>query len=508
MKREMAMMGFQMSIVSALAVAIFWAFTTAEAEDAAPREFKPTHESLVRYGVPDWYKDAKFGIYLHWGLNCVPAYHGQYGGAMYKKNDKAQKGKLSVQEYHIKTYGPLNKFGFKDFIPMFKMEKFDPEYYGDLAKKVGAGYWLQLGVHHGGFAMYDSKNFTFNSFRMGPKRDVVAEIFAAMRKRGIHVGISTHIGRHWRYREFSPEYDDWDPKYEALYGHRRGPNDPPRTEDAEKWEDEHRYIIDKYKPDYIFIDGGIVDANRYSDMFIKALYRVTAYYYTRSRAWGKGVVLTWKRKAMKPDEAVRDMENLRDINKDFPGIAPYKWQIHTSLVGWFYTKGCEDRRIDAERYIRLLMEVVSRNGNLLLGITAKSDGTLTKNQIDTLDGIGKWLKVNGEGVYGTVPWKTHGSGVFSQAAGSADRGQRVEKDAVRFTAKGNAVYAFVGAWPANGKVEVKGLTKELFGGNAASVTMLGSPEPLKWKFNGDGLEVTLPSKKPCEAVWTLKVERE
>jgi len=482
------------------------ALTACGKAEASPNATDPTHESLVaKYKVPDWYGNAKFGLYLHWGLNCVPAYHGQYGGAMYKKDGKGKHGKLPIQEYHIKTYGTLDKFGFKDFIPMFKMEKFDPEYYGDLVQKTGARYWLELGVHHGGFAMYDSRNFTFNSVKMGPHRDVVAEIFSAMRKRKIPVGISTHIGRHWRYREFSPEYDNWDPKYEALYGHRRNSDDPPRPEDWEKWEDEHRYIIDKYKPDYIFTDGGITDASRYTNAFIKALYRVTDYYYTQGQNWGKQVVLSWKRGAMKPDEALRDMENLRHLNEEYPGIVPYKWQVHTPLVGWFYTKGCEEKVLNPDRYIRLLLEVVSRNGNLLLGITPKSDGTLTENQVEVLDGIGKWMKVNGEGIYGTTPWKIHGIGGFSQAAGSAPEGERIGKDSVRFTAKGNAVYAFIGSWPANGKVDIKGLTADRVGRKVKSVTMLGCPEPLKWKFADDGLEVALPAEKPCNWIWAVKL---
>jgi len=492
-----------------LAFATALAGSMASEVKAATREttFTPTHESLATYGKPEWFENAKFGMYMVWGLNCVPAYHGQYGGAMYKKGKKGKHGKLAVQEYHIKTYGPLNEFGFKEFIPMFKMENFEPEFYGDLAQKAGARYWLQIGVHHGGYALYDSKNFPFNSVKMGPHRDTVAEVFTTMRKRGIPVGISTHIGRHWCYREFSPEYDDWDPKYEALYGHRRKVDDPPRPEDALKWEDEHRYIIDKYKPDYIFIDGGIVDANRYdSDLFINALYRATAYYYTQSRTWGKDVVLSWKRNAMKPDEALSDMENLRHINEEHPGIVPFKWQIHTPLAGWFYTKECEEKVLAPSRYLRLLIEVVSRNGNLLLGIAPKSDGSLPKNQIDALDGIGDWLKINGEGIFDTTPWKVHGYGSFSQAAGSAIKDKQVSKnDAVRFTAKGNAVYAFFGFWPQQGNLEIKGLTAERLGKDIKSVSMLGSSEPLKWKFSTDGLEVTLPAKKPCEDLWTIKV---
>jgi alpha-L-fucosidase len=472
--------------------------------------YEPNHESLTRYGVPEWFDNAKLGLYLHFGLNSVPAMSGQYASQMYwtaKEQDseavRAKNG--AIRKHHEETHGSLGEFGYKDFIPMLGLEEFDADYYADLAVRCGARYFLELGVHHGGFAMFDSTHFPFNVAQMGPKRDVVGEMFAACRERGLKVGISTHIGRHWRYYTFRPEYDTWDPQYEGLYGRRRADNEPPVQADWEKWEATHREIISKYQPDYIFTDGGINDANRYTDGFIKALYTITAQFYSESQSWGDdGVVLTQKRHAMKHDEAVTDSESLAHINAEHEGILPFKWQLHTPLTGWHYVKKDESRTVNVGDYLRLLAEVISRNGNLLIGITCRPTGILPENQIGALDEIEAWMKVNSEAVHDTAVWQVHGGGVFCRRW--LPRGTKEDIDAVRFTTKGDAIYAFIGAETAGSELIIDELTGERLGEKTiAAVELLGASEPLGWKHGANGLSVTVPAILPSRHVAALKI---
>ncbi len=206
----------------------------ARAGDAAakPYRFQPTPQSLKHYQVPQWYEDAKFGIYFHWAPFSVPAYKTEwYPHWMYNPPElKRRKRFADIPQYHVKHYGPLNEFGYKDFIPMFRAEKWRPEEWVRLFKEAGAKYLISAAVHHDGFALWNSKHIPFNAAVMGPKRDIVGEYLAAVRRAGLKTGVATHYGRHWRYYTFRPEYDTWDPRYEGLYGHRRNDNDPPRPD--------------------------------------------------------------------------------------------------------------------------------------------------------------------------------------------------------------------------------------------------------------------------------------
>jgi alpha-L-fucosidase len=466
--------------------------------NAAPAGYKPTHDSLIGYGVPQWYQDAKFGIYMHWAPFSVPAYETEwYPRWMYVEGS-------DIQQHHIKTWGPLNKFGYKDFIPMFKAEKFDPEAYVRLFKEAGARYVASAAVHHDGFAMWDSKYIPFNAKVMGPKRDIVNDIVTAARKAGLKTGVSTHYGRHWLYYTFRPEYDTWDPKYEGLYGKRRGDDDPPRPEDAQHWKNVMTELIDKYKPDYIFVDGGVIDAQvKFKKFLFKdALYEVVAHYYNRSREWNKGVVITYKRAIMQPDEAVEDFERAGEDK-----IRKTKWQSDdkVSITGWCYVKDTGFWPVDL--LIGNFLDIVSKNGNLLLSIGPKPDGTIREEEVQALKEIGAWLKVNGEAIYGSTPWRVFGEGKeipFSAPGYKPPRNKpkmRMGPDSVRFTSKGGAVYATVFDWPRDGRFLIKSIT----GQPIKSVSMLGSAETLRWNSTAQGLEVRFPNKKPCSHAYVFKI---
>jgi len=475
---------------------------------ARPRKYKfeATSESLSNYQVPRWYEDAKFGIYFHWAPFSVAAYKTEwYPRWMYNPPDRRGRGK-DFMEHHLKTWGPLDKFGYKDFIPLFKAEKWNPDRWARLFKEAGAKYVASAAVHHDGFAMWDSKHIPYNSRAMGPKRDVVGEFIAAARKVGLKAGLSTHYGRHWAYYTFRPQYDNWDPKYEGLYGHRREDTDPPRPQDEQHWENVLTELIDNYQPDYIFVDGGIGDGERKFNKpyFRQAFYNVLAHYYNSARRWDRGVVLTYKREFLKTDQAVEDFER---SGMDHIRLSS-KWQTDDkiSVSGWCYVENTEFWPVDY--LIGALMDIVSKNGNLLLNVGPKPDGTLRKVEVKTLKQIGKWLKVNGEAVYGSRPWRQFGEGTMVKIGDDGKSGKsKMGPDAVRFTVRDGVLYAACFGWPDSRRFVIKSLGSNhpVSKDGIKSITMLGSGETLRWKQTAGGLEVTFPKEKPCDYAYVLRL---
>jgi alpha-L-fucosidase len=478
------------------------------AEPAGPQEFQATSESLMQYRVPQWYNDAKFGIYFHWAPFSVPAYKTEwYPKWMYWPEDKkSRKDFGDIRPHHIEAWGPLDKFGYKDFIPLFKAEKWDPQAWVSLFKEAGAKYLVSAAVHHDGFAMWDSEVIPFNAAAMGPERDVVGEFLAASREAGLKTGVSTHYGRHWSFYTFQPDYDNWDSKYEGLYGHRRGDNDPPRPEDEQHWEDALRELIDKYHPDYIFVDGGIADAEAQfqKPYFRQQFYNVLAHYYNTARQRGQEVVLTYKRQFLDPAQAVEDFER---SGMDRIRLES-KWQTDDKIAvsGWCFVENTGFWPTDY--LIGALADIVSKNGNLLLNVGPRPDGTLREEEVKTLKEIGQWLKINGEAIYGTRPWEQFGEGSTVPLAGDGkNQKEKMGPDAVRFTTKGGALYAICFGWPETGPITIKSLPagKKLASGEIGQVRMLGVEQPLDFSRSDKGLTVQLPDRKPCDFAIVLKL---
>ncbi len=442
--------------------------------------FRPDWESLQKYEAPDWYKDAKFGIFIHWGVYSVPAFGSEwYPRDMYRQDS-------DVFKHHIATYGPQDKFGYKDFVPLFKAEKFDPAAWARLFKEAGAKYVVPVAEHHDGFAMYDSGISDWTAAKMGPHRDVIGDLAKAVRAEGLHFGASSHRVEHNFFlgvgRKFPSDVND--PKYAAFYGpahnwleNKRGTplaNDFTyvSSEWANDWLARSTEIVEKYHPDIMYFDWWIGQPSIRPN-----LTRFAAFYYNDSLKYGNHIgVINYKDWALEEHSAVLDLER-----GQLGEIRPLYWQTDTSISNksWGYINN--DTFKSPQFVIHQLIDIVSKNGNLLLNIGPRSDGTIPEEVQQVLIEVGAWLKVNGEAIYGTRPWKVYGEGSTKVAAGSfhdTDTATYTPED-FRFTTKGNTLYALELGWSSSGEAFIHALGSDALGGRKIkSVTLLGSDAEL------------------------------
>ncbi|MHC4800393.1 MAG: alpha-L-fucosidase [Planctomycetota bacterium] len=456
--------------------------------------YAPTWESLEQYTAPEWFKDAKFGIFIHWGVYAVPAYGSEwYPRNMYLK-DK------DVYKHHRATWGDQSQFGYKDFIPMFKAEQWDPQDWAELFRRSGAKFVVPVAEHHDGFALYDSSHTKWNSVQMGPRRDVLGELGKAVRARGMKLGASTHYAFNWKYYTHSDLFDTSDPRYYALYGKPHDPEAPAGKDFIQHWYARVVDIVDKYQPDILWFDFGFNEPQ-----FEPYRKKIGAYYYNKGLEWGKEVVLQYKKNAFPDGTAVLDLERGK-LDK----IRFMVWQTDTSISrkSWGYIENDEFKSVDS--LVDDLVDIVSKNGVLLLNVGPKADGTIPKEAKDIFLGIGKWLEVNGEAVYGTRPWHTYGEGpTKGQTGHMAERKAKFSAftaQDIRFTTKDNVLYAICLAWPDN-EVTIRSLSTRTFlsPGGIADIHLLGARGQLKWSRDDTGLKVELPVEKPCEYACVLKI---
>jgi alpha-L-fucosidase len=457
--------------------------------------FKPTWESLADCGIPRWYSDAKFGIFIHWGVYCVPAYGSEwYPHFMYEKGH-------DMYRHHVAKYGPHSQFGYKDFVPRFRAERFDPASWADLFKKAGARYVVPVAEHHDGFAMYASSLSRWNSARMGPCRDVVGELAAEVRKRGITFGVSSHRAEHWWFMHGGTKFesDVNDPLWRGFYGPAMSREVQPDKAFLDDWLARCCELVDKYRPQVFWFDWWIEEP-----AFQPCLKKFAAYYYNRARSWKKGVAINFKNRSFADGTAVLDLER-----GQLADVWPVLWQndTGTSRNSWGYIK--EHDYKTAEILIGDLVDVASKNGVFLLNVGPKADGTIPQQERKLLLDIGKWLAVNGEAIYGTRPWRVFGEGPTSVEGGmftDAKRSGFTTRD-VRFTTKGNTFYAIAFGWPDSGKLNIKSFAQNTVTGprNIRNVSLLGSRAKLEWKRTATGLVVHLPKSKPCDHAYVLKL---
>jgi alpha-L-fucosidase len=474
-------------------------------------EFTATKQSLQGYEIPDWFRDAKFGIWACWGPESVPMQGDWYARNLYIQGS-------SQNKFHVDHYGHPSKFGFKDVIPLWKAEKWEPDHLMGLYKKAGAKYFCSIAMHHDNFDCWDSKFQHWNSVNMGPRRDVAGEWQKAAHKHGLRYGMTEHLAPSWWFYSVNKgsdksgpmagvPYDGTDPAFADLYW---SGNEKPSFQyygaDVPlayklNWFNRIKDMVDRYHPDLLYSDSPLP----YPE---EAGQRLLAHYYNDNiRQHGGRLEAVYNCKQDPEGCWVQDLE--RGV---MDGIKPRAWQTDTCVGNWYYKT---DIKYKSSRVaIQMLCDIVSKNGNLLLNFPPRPDGTLDEQELAILADLAGWMEVNSEGIHATRPWKIYGEGPSTQVAiksgafNEDKRGDFTAQD-VRFTTKGSTLYAFVMGWP-----EKEALVRALKEngpqnpGKIHHVKLLGYGGAVKWKQDESGLRVEIPSDigKFSDIGVTLKVE--
>ena len=510
-------------------------------------KFEPTWESLKNYEVPEWYRNAKFGIWAHWGPQCVEGTGDWMARSLYMEGS-------NVYKHHVEHYGHPSEVGFKDIIPLFKAEHWNPDSLVAFYKQIGAQYFFALGNHHDNFDLWDSKYQPWNSVNMGPKRDILAEWEKAARKYGLPFGVSLHADHAWSWYETAQRHDTIGPKkgipYDGKLTKADGKGkwwegyDPqdlyaqnhPLSENS--WDDGmiHRQwawgngvcmpsqefvtnfynrtldVINRYNPDILYFDVTVLPFYPISDAGLK----IAAHFYNHNMATHDGkleAVLTGK---------ILDEEQRKalvwDVERGAPNeIIADKWQTCTCLGGWHYDQSIydNDRYKSAADVVKLLVDVVSKNGNLLLSVPLRADGTFDEKEAKILTEFGEWMNMNKESIYDTHPWKVFGEGPIADSditinAQGFNEGSYTNTTAqeIRFTQKGDDLYVTALAWPENKKVIVKSLAQgnELYPEEIKEVELLGYGK-VGFKRTAEGLVIELPGKQLNKIAPVFKVKK-
>jgi alpha-L-fucosidase len=474
-----------------LLFAVFSFFSGFIQSSKAQDRYQANWESLKNYSVPDWFRDAKFGIFIHWGVYSVPAFGSEwYPRQMYLQGSKEFK-------HHVETYGSQNTFGYKDFVPMFKAEHFDPVQWVTLFKKAGAKYVVPVAEHHDGFAMYKSALTKWNAFEMGPKRDVIGELAAEVRNQGLIFGLSSHRIEHWFFmnggRHF--ESDVLHSKYEDFYGPAREETETPSPEYMNDWLLRNTELVNNYHPQLFWFDWWIEQPAM--DPYRKSF---AAFYYNKGIEWNKGVVINYKHVSYPDGTAVLDLERGK-----LAGIRELPWQTDDAIGNnsWGYAAGNTFK--DARYVVTNLIDIVSKNGNLLLNIGPRSDGTITDEETAVLLQTGKWLGLNGEAIYGSRPWVLFGEGPTESASGSfADQKKPFTAEDIRFTTRNGFLYLITLGLPKS-NIRVKSLGSHEGHGSIDKIEMVGTAEKVIWNQNADVLTIAPSVRYPSEFAVVYKL---
>lgn len=545
MKRRTLIKGFATGL-SSLYLSNLYAhrlLTSSPIPRMAPGPFQPTWDSLGQYQVPDWFRDAKFGIWAHWGPQCQPERGDWYARGMYQEGSDQYK-------YHLEKYGHPSKFGFKDVINEWKAENWHPEELVGLYKKAGAKYFMAMANHHDNFDLYDSKHQPWNATKLGPKKDLIGGWAKAAREQGLPFGVTVHGSHPWTWYEVAQRSDKsgphagvpYDGKLTKADGRNKWWNgyDPQQlyaqnhalSKDSlndgsmgEHWDwgngasiPDKAYcdkflnrtidLIDKYGPDLIYFDDNALPLWPISDAGLK----IAAHFYNTSiKKHGKlqgalfGKMLNeQQRKCM-----IWDIERGQSNQ-----IEPLPWQTDTCIGGWHYDRRLFDNKgyKSAKTVVHTLADVVSKNGNLLLNIPVRGDGSIDSEERAVVEQVAAWMQINSEAIYSTRPWNVFGEGpatesvvALSAQGFNEGKGKPFGAEDIRFTTKGKTLYAIILGWPADKTALIKTLAANDKVGKVSHVSLLGN-DRLNFQQTPEGLKVQLPEQSPCKEAFVLKIE--
>ncbi|GAA2107872.1 alpha-L-fucosidase [Microlunatus panaciterrae] len=476
--------------------------------------FRPSFESLREFSCPAWFRDAKFGIWSHWGAQSVPMFGDWYARHLYCEG-------TDQYRHHLRTYGHPSAVGYKDLVKLWKAEQFDAEDLMDRFVAAGARYFVGQAMHHDNFFNYDSALHSWNSVQMGPGKDITGLWKAAADSRGLPFGLTEHLGATfswWRYNKGSDRqgpyagvpYDGNDPAFEDLYLANQEHYDPraegfpiePWYTANERWHQHWlavmKEVIDRYQPDLLYSDGPLP----FGEHGYAAGLEAVAHLYNTSAARHGGVnQAVYNQKDRNPEVysvGILDIERSQE-----PDIKPEPWQTDTSVGDWFYN--VRDVYKTPGHVIEMLIDIVAKNGNLLLNLPQRPDGTLDQECLYLLDELAAWTAICGEGIYGTRPFRVSGEGRSGvRIEGFVEDAVAWTSDDFRFTRKGNTLYAFQMRWPDDGRAIIRTLTPA---DRVTSVRLLGAG-PVEFEQAGGVLVATLPEKRPTAYAHCLAVELE
>ena len=501
------------------------------AEPMQTGKFQPTWDSLKQYQVPEWFRDAKFGIWAHWGPQCEPEDGDWYARGMYQTNS-------GQYRFHTNHYGSPAQFGFKDVIHEWKAENWDPDKLLALYKRAGAQYFFALANHHDNFDNWDSKYQPWNSVKIGPQKDLIGGWAKAARKYGLKFGVSVHAAHAWTWYEPSQDFDGkltkadgagkwWDgldPQdlYAQNHARSEGSTDPRKIGSQWDWDNgasipDQAYcdkfynrtmdLINKYHPDLVYFDDTALPLWPISDAGLK----LAAHFYNSSIQWHGndgvlfGKVLTPEQRKCMAWDIERGAAN---------EIEPQPWQTDTCIGGWHYDRALYRRNgyKSTKTVIQMLCDIVSKNGNLLLSIPVRGDGTIDEKELKIVQGIGDWMDANKECIFSTRPWKVFGEGPATEGATlraqgfNEGKGKPLTPEDIRFTQKGNTLYAIVLGKPENGvNIKSLGTSAKLLDQRIRKVTLLGSREKIQWQQTASALEIKQPETAASDIANVFKI---